>query len=38
MTNVAIGKGATIASAVYAGMLVASIVILITLQWLLGLT
>ncbi|WP_311030027.1 transporter [Mesorhizobium koreense] len=38
MTNVAIGKGATIASAVYAGMLVASIVILIALQWLLGLT
>jgi hypothetical protein len=38
MTNVAIGKGATIASAVYAGMLVASIVVLIALQWLLGLT
>jgi hypothetical protein len=38
MTNVAIGKGATIASAVYAGMLVASIIILIVLQWLLGLT
>jgi hypothetical protein len=38
MTNVAIGKGATVASAVYAGMLVASIVILLVLQWLLGLT
>jgi hypothetical protein len=38
MTNVAIGKGATIASAVYAGMLAGSILILIALQWLLGLT
>jgi hypothetical protein len=38
MTNVAIGKGAAIASAVYAGMLAGSILILIALQWLLGLT
>jgi hypothetical protein len=38
MTNVAIGKGAAIGSAVYAGMLVSSIVILLILQWLLGLT
>lgn len=37
MTNVAIGKGAAVASAVYGGMLVASVVILIALQWLLGL-
>jgi hypothetical protein len=38
LTNVAIGKGAAIASAVFGGMLVASIVILLALQWLLGLT
>jgi hypothetical protein len=38
MTNVAIARGAAIASAVYAGMLVASIVVLLVLQWLLGLT
>ena len=37
MTNVAIGRGAAPASAVYAGMFAASIVILIALQWLLGL-
>jgi hypothetical protein len=37
MTNVAIGRGAATASAVYAGMFAASIVILIALQWLLGL-
>jgi len=38
MTNVAIGRGAATASAVYGGMLAASIVILLVLQWLLGLT
>jgi hypothetical protein len=38
LTNVAIAKGAATASAVYAGMFVASVVILIVLQWLLGLT
>ena len=38
MTNVAIGRGAATASAVYAGMFAASIAILIVLQWLLGLT
>jgi hypothetical protein len=38
MTNVAIGKGATVASAVYGGMLAASIVVLVVLQWLFGLT
>ncbi|MDN5927877.1 MAG: transporter [Hyphomicrobiales bacterium] len=38
MTKVAIGKGAAVAGAVYAGMLAGSIVILIALQWLLGLT
>jgi len=38
MTNVAIGKGAAVASAVYGGMLVASLAILVALQWLLGLT
>jgi hypothetical protein len=37
LTNVAIGKGAATASAVYAGMFAASVVILIVLQWLLGL-
>jgi hypothetical protein len=37
MTKVAIGRGAAVASAVYGGMLGASIVILIALQWLLGL-
>jgi hypothetical protein len=38
MTNVAVARGAAIASAVFAGMLVASIVVLLVLQWLLGLT
>src|SRR6185312_13153554 len=38
MTNVAIGRGAATASAVFAGMFVASVVILLVLQWLLGLT
>lgn len=37
MTNVAIGRGAAVASGVYAGMFGASIVILLALQWLLGL-
>jgi hypothetical protein len=35
---VAIGRGATTASAVYAGMFAASVAILLVLQWLLGLT
>ncbi|MGN6469588.1 MAG: transporter [Rhizobiaceae bacterium] len=38
LTNVAIGRGATTASAVYAGMFAASVAILLVLQWLLGLT
>ncbi|MGN6466485.1 MAG: transporter [Rhizobiaceae bacterium] len=38
LTNVAIGKGAATASAVYAGMFAASVAILLVLQWLLGLT
>ncbi|MFC3751114.1 transporter [Aquamicrobium ahrensii] len=36
MTNAAIGKGAPIGSAVFAGMFVASLIVLFTLQSLLG--
>ncbi|RWM82569.1 MAG: transporter [Mesorhizobium sp.] len=36
MTNVAIGRGATVGTAVFAGMLVASLVVLFGLQALLG--
>ncbi|RWP60421.1 transporter [Mesorhizobium sp.] len=36
MTNVAIGKGAAVGSAVFAGMFVASLVVLFVLQALLG--
>ena len=36
MTNAAIGKGAAVGSAVFAGMFVASLVVLFTLQSLLG--
>jgi hypothetical protein len=38
MTNVAIGKGAAAATAVFAGMFVASLVVLFALQALLGIT
>ncbi len=38
LTNVAIGKGAAIASIVFAGMFIASLFVLFVLQWLLGLT
>jgi hypothetical protein len=36
MTNAAIGKGAAIGSAVFAGMFVASLIVIFTLQALLG--
>jgi len=36
MTNAAIGRGAAMGSAVFAGMFVASLVVLFTLQSLLG--
>jgi hypothetical protein len=36
MTNAAIGKGAAMGSAVFAGMFVASLIVLFTLQSLLG--
>ncbi|RWK98057.1 MAG: transporter, partial [Mesorhizobium sp.] len=36
MTNVAIGRGAAVGSAVFAGMFVASLVVLFVLQALLG--
>jgi hypothetical protein len=38
LTNAAIGKGAAVASAVFGGMLVASLLVLFTLQNMLGLT
>lgn len=38
MTNVAIGKGAAVATAVFVGMFVASLVVLFALQALLGIT
>jgi hypothetical protein len=38
MTNVAIGKGAAVGTAVFAGMFVASLVVLFALQALLGIT
>jgi hypothetical protein len=38
MTNVAIGKGAAVGSAVFAGMFVASLVVLFALQALLGIS
>ena len=36
MTNVAIGKGAAVGTAVFAGMFVASLIVLFALQALLG--
>ncbi|HEV2504870.1 MAG TPA: transporter [Mesorhizobium sp.] len=36
MTNIAINKGAAMATAVFAGMFVAAIIVLFALQWLVG--